>query len=79
VRGEIRDASSGGLISSISFESTYRPLGIEVLPSFSGTSAPELAVHQVNPGTGAVLGQVKDASSGLLLKNIFFNANYRIP
>jgi predicted secreted protein len=79
VIGEVHDASSGNFVSIVLFESSYCPVGIEVVPSFWGTSAPELAVYAVNPSTGAALGQVKDASSGLLLKNTFFNPDYEIP
>ena len=79
VRGEVRDASSGTLLSSVPFITTYRPEAIEVLPSFGDTTASELAVLAVNPINGAVIGQVRDASSGVLLKNTFFNSNYKVP
>jgi hypothetical protein len=79
VVGEARDASSGDVISAVSFSSAYRPNAIEVLPSFGDTSAAELAVHGVNSSAGVVIGEVKDASSGTLLKYTFFNPNYVSP
>jgi hypothetical protein len=79
VIGEVRDASSGALLKAVSFNGDYRPQGIEILPNIGGSTAPELAVHGVNPDTGAVIGEVKDASSGILLRNTFFNPNYEVP
>jgi hypothetical protein len=79
VIGEIRDTSSGEWLKTVFFSSGYHPKGIEVLPNFGGTTAQELAYHGVRPSDGAVLGQVRDASSGALLKNTFFNANFETP
>jgi YD repeat-containing protein len=79
VAGEVRDASSGVLISTVSFDSSYIPQGIEVLPTFGGTSAPELAALGVNPGTGAVMAEVRDASTGALLSTVSFNPDYVVP
>jgi hypothetical protein len=79
VIGEVHDASTGNLLSTVSFDDTFRPQGIEVLTSFGGSSAPELAVHGVRTSDGAVRAEVRDASTETLLKNVYFNANYVFP
>jgi hypothetical protein len=79
--GEVRDASSGALLQTVVFEYSpgYVPKGIEVLPSFAGTSARELAVLGVHSGTGAVRAEIRDASSAGWLNNTSFNADYEFP
>ena len=79
VVGEVRDASSGSLLKIVSFTAGYSPKGIKVLPSFADSSAPELGFHGVRESDGRVIGEARDASTGVWLKSSFFNVNYVIP
>ena len=76
VRVQIKDASTGALLKNISFNKDYTPYQFEVIPDTGGSLFSDIGVLGVNVNTGAVRIQIKDSSTGVLLKNITFNKNY---
>ena len=75
ILSQIRDASTGLVVSNLWFNWTYHPVAFRAVPNFGGSLADELVVLGRNDA-GAVLAQVRDASTGLVLKNMWFNGVY---
>jgi hypothetical protein len=69
---EVRDASTGTLLSTVSFDDTYAALDLEVVPNFGGTAAPELVMLGYRESDDSKIGEVRDASSGALLQTVTF-------
>jgi predicted secreted protein len=69
---EVRDASTGTLLSTVSFDDTYAALDLEVVPNFGGTAAKELVMLGYRESDGSIIGEVRDASSGALLQSVTF-------
>ncbi|MDH3626644.1 MAG: hypothetical protein OEV00_02405 [Acidobacteriota bacterium] len=63
----------GSEISKIFFPTAFAAKGMEILPSFGGTVANEVAVLMHNPVTGENLVRVKDLSSGANLSLITYS------
>jgi len=70
---EIKDSFSGLLVKNVYFSNMFTPLAFEVLPDINANGSPELAVLSTDWSTGKVVVQVKDSSTGLLVKNVYFS------
>jgi hypothetical protein len=70
---EVRDVSTGTLLSTVSFDDTYAALDLEVVTNFGGTGVQELVMLGYREGDGSVIGEVRDASSGALLQTVSFD------
>ncbi|MDX1388791.1 MAG: hypothetical protein R3344_06350, partial [Acidobacteriota bacterium] len=72
----VRDLSSGAELARMPFSDSFKPLEIEVVPSFGGTAASEIALVARERGPGnRVKITVRDGSSGALLNIVWFSAS----
>jgi len=73
---QVRDPLTGLSVVNIWFSDAYAPLAMDVVPDINSNGAPELAVLSTDWGTGKVVVQVKDSSTGLLVNNVWFSDAY---
>ncbi len=76
VRVAIRDALTGSFIKNVWFSQNYTPYQFEVMSDTSGNLVSDIGVLGVDVNTGAVKVTIKDASTGVWLKNIHFDEGY---
>ena len=72
ILAQIRDIQTGLLINNVFFNQHFPPQDFAVVPDISGNSVPELGVlgrHEI----GYVLMQLRDASTGSVVSNVWFN------
>ena len=74
----VLDASSGVLLKAFNFPAAYFPLGLEVVPDFTGNAAAELAVPGRRGTDRAVLTTFKDSATGATAAQ-WFNAHTLMP
>jgi predicted secreted protein len=75
VQVQIKDASSAVLIKNVPYNKDFAPITAVVLPDVNGNNKPEIGVLGVN-NLGSVQVQIKDASSGVLVKNVPYNKDF---
>ena len=73
---QVKDASTGLLVKNVWYSDTYRPLALLAIPDVNGNGASELCVLSADWDAGKVVVQIKDASTGLLVKNIWLSGEY---
>jgi len=73
---QAKDLSTGLLVKAVWFSNMYRPLALETVPDLNSNGSSELALLSVNPNTGKVTVQIKDSSTGLLVRNVWFSTTY---
>ncbi len=76
VRVQIKDALTGSFVNNVSFNNSFVPQQVELIPDTNSNLFSDIGVLGVNASTGKVRVQIKDASTGNLLKNISFNSDY---
>jgi len=74
----VHNPRTGELLKRVTFNSTYRPKALAVIPDFSGNSVSELAVMGVRLDTGAVNVEIRDALTGKPVRNVAFG-NEHVP
>ena len=74
VRAQIKDASTGNLVSIVYFDKTYEPIAVAALPDPSGNRT-YVAVLGKN-GAGIIRAQIKNALTGALIKLVRFDSSY---
>jgi len=73
---QVKDSLTGLLIKNVWFSDMYEPLALQVVPDINSNDAPELAVLSMNSITAKVVVQIKDSSTGLMVKNVWFSDTY---
>jgi len=73
---QVKDASTGLLVRNLWFSDMYAPVAFQVVSDINANGFPELAVLATDWASGKVVVQVKDASTGLLVRNVWFNDMY---
>jgi hypothetical protein len=76
VRSTVRDAASGALLNHVFHPLADAPIDLEVIPSFAGTAEDELALLARNCGSGNVVVDIRDVSSGAALNKVLFGADF---
>ncbi|MDX1387626.1 MAG: hypothetical protein R3344_00430 [Acidobacteriota bacterium] len=72
----VKDLSSGAELSRLTFSSDFKPLEIEVIPSFGGMAASEIALVARERGpSNRVKVTIRDADSGATLNIKWFSAS----
>ncbi|MDX1389703.1 MAG: hypothetical protein R3344_10970, partial [Acidobacteriota bacterium] len=72
----IIDTGTGEKLGDVAFSSSLAPVDMAVLPDTGGTAAPDLVVLGVTPDVSGVVARIKDASSGLWLRDLNFSQLY---
>lgn len=75
-RVQLRDATSGALISRVFFDPAFAPFAFEVLGDLDGNGIPEFVVFGVD-AHGRVRAQVKDGLTGELVSMVWFDRTFR--
>jgi hypothetical protein len=76
VRAQIKDASSGALVSLVFFDRRYRPLLFAVLPDVDGNGFPDIGVLG-RADSGEVRLQVKDALTGQVTAAVRYESGFQ--
>ena len=71
VRVQIRDSVDGDIVKYLWYGSQYDPVGMSIVPDYSGSGFPEVAVLGAQLGTDAIRVQLRDAASDTFLDNVF--------
>lgn len=70
VRAELRDLATGELAGRIAFNAAFYPEGLAAIADTNANGAPELVLLQRKLDSGALRLEIRDASSGTLLRTI---------
>ncbi len=72
----VKDLSSGAELARLPFSDSFKPLEIEVVPSFGGTTTSEIALVARERGpSNRVKTTIRDGESGGLLSIVWFSAS----
>jgi len=74
-RAQMKDSSSGGLLSNIFFGATYSPVELAVIEDISGDGIPDLAQLSTQTDSGAIRVQVKNSANGALISTAYTGSN----
>ncbi|NJC87760.1 MAG: hypothetical protein FIB02_04390 [Desulfuromonas sp.] len=74
----VRDAISGAVVNTLSVPATVTPLALVAVPDVNGNGADELTVI-VAKATGQFIGVMKDAFTGLAVKNLSVSPAASVP
>ena len=75
VQAQVKDVASGKLVSKVGFSMNYVPFDAVAVDNVGDSAAMEIAVLGIK-ANGQVRAQVKDALTGNLIRNIFFNKDF---
>ncbi len=76
-RTQVREASNGSRLRSMSFFSGYRPRGALLIDDLNGNNTPELVVYQERNTDGRVLAEARDPNDGSLAGTLWFSREHR--
>ncbi len=71
-RVKLRTASSGQNLGDLAIPIPFAPRDLAVIGNYGGSPAPELAILAEHRDVGLTLVQVRDASTGDLVRNLFY-------
>ncbi len=71
-RVKLRIASNGQNVGDLAIPMPFAPRDVAVVGNYGGTPSPELAVLAEHRDVGLTLVQVRDGSSGDLVRNLFY-------
>jgi len=77
VQVEVRDTRTGERRSALAFTADRRPKRLAVVPDLNGNGAVELAVLGILSSTAAVVAELRDARTGVRLRQVNFDKTYQ--
>jgi len=72
----LSDTNSGARINDVYFNPSFQPLKLLVVPDYNGNGASELAVLSSNASSDEVKAEIRDAASGVLLRNVWWPTGF---
>ena len=77
VEARINDSLNGELLNSLGYTPNFILSQIFVIPDLNNSGVPELGVLGVNPATGQVRVQVRDALSDIKISDVYFGKAFQ--
>jgi hypothetical protein len=77
VQVEVRDTRTGERRTALTFAAAFLPKRLAVVPDLNGNGAVELAVLGIHSSSGAVAAEIKDARTGVRLRQVYFDKTYQ--
>jgi len=77
VQVEVRDTRTGERRTALTFAAAFLPKRLAVVPDLNGNGAVELAVLGIHGSTGAVAAEIRDARTGVRLRQVYFDKTYQ--
>jgi len=74
---QLRDPLTGALVKNIAYASSCNPIEAVVINDINNNGYPEIGVIGEQSGTGKLLLQLRDMSTGVLVRNNYYDLNFR--